>query len=72
MVQPLMSVQGDADELGPLDLHLLKAVFELFEIMGVVQSRGNAEHTFDNTADEMFVQYPDLEVNWGLVVTGAW
>jgi hypothetical protein len=45
-------------------------VFEFVELMGVVQTHCSAKDVLDESANEMFVQYLDLEDNQGLMVSG--
>jgi hypothetical protein len=68
VVQDVAGVQGDADELGLLNFHFLKSVFEFVEFMAVVQAQCCAKNTFNYSAKKAFVLYVDVEIDWGLFV----
>ncbi len=51
VVQLLAGVQGDADKLGLLNFHFLKAGLEFVELMGVVHSHGCTKNTLDYSAN---------------------
>jgi hypothetical protein len=70
VVQFLAGVQGDADKLGQLNFHFLKAVIELVKFLGVVQTQSCAENALDYSSNETFVLYPDFEVDRSLMVSG--
>ena len=70
LIKLLVGAQGNPDELGLLFFYVLKAVFELVELVSVVESHGCAKYDLDKSTHKMFVPYPDLEVYCGSMLAG--
>jgi hypothetical protein len=52
VIEFLTGFEGDEYELGLLGFAFLKSVFELVELLGVVQANGSANDTFNDTTNQ--------------------